>query len=368
MSSTRVGIGYIDIEPSFKGFGSSVDSVIGKEMSSAGKKGGSSFGKSLIPGVAGVGAAVVGAMGIGKAIDGVVGFAKQSLSDLANVEVINAQTANVIKSTGNAANVSAAEVEKLAGNLEKMTSTEAESIQEGANLLLTFKNIKNGVGEGNDIFNQATTSLVDMARAMGQDPKSAAIQLGKALNDPIKGVAALGRVGITFSEDQKKVIESLVETGKTAEAQKMILAELDSQFGGSAEAYAATLEGQQKALENNLGNVGETLFSKLQEPMAMIVGDINKLLVSITESGQLEVWATKLGEILTGAWEIVRQIFGFFQGGGGDLLGGLMQLSPLATIFQIIGQILPVIAPVWQQLFTSILPLVTQLSSALQPA
>ena len=113
-----------------------------------------------------------------------------------------------------------------------------EAIQSGANLLLTFTNIRNEAGKGNDIFNQSTRILTDMSTAMGTEPKQAAIQLGKALNDPIKGISALSRVGVTFTDGQKKTIKSLVDGGKTMQAQKIILKELNSEFGGSAAAQA----------------------------------------------------------------------------------------------------------------------------------
>ena len=46
-----------------------------------------------------------------------------------------------------------------------------------------------------------------MAAVFGQDLSQATIQLGKALNDPIKGLSALTRVGIQFTEQQKKEIK-----------------------------------------------------------------------------------------------------------------------------------------------------------------
>ena len=49
----------------------------------------------------------------------------------------------------------------------------------------------------------------------GQASRSA-IQVGKALNDPIKGVTALHRVGVQFTERRRDQIEALVESGDIA--------------------------------------------------------------------------------------------------------------------------------------------------------
>jgi hypothetical protein len=202
---------------------------------------------------------------------GVAAFVKDTIASLANIERINAQTEAAIKSTGGAAGVSATHVEDLANNLEKLTATEAESVQEGANLLLTFTNIKNGIGDGNDVFDQATATLVDMSRALGTDAATSAVQLGKALNDPIKGITALSKVGVSFTEDQKALIKSLVESGDVMGAQKIILAELNKEFGGSGAAYAATAAGQWDTFTNALGDFGEKIVSTVMPALTSLM-------------------------------------------------------------------------------------------------
>lgn len=192
---------------------------------------------------------------------GVAKWLKDSAEAVKEWQVINAQTAAVVKSTGGAAKITAKEVHKLADSIEGVTAMEAESIQKGANMLLTFKNIRNEAGQGNDIFTQSTKILVDMATAMGTDAPTAAIQLGKALNDPVLGISALSRVGIQFTEDQKKVITSLVEAGDTMGAQKIILAELQSQFGGSGVAYAETFAGKMALVQDSIGEIGEKIIT-----------------------------------------------------------------------------------------------------------
>jgi hypothetical protein len=214
------------------------------------------------------GAAIVG---VGAAI------AKQAQS-LARIERINAQTAQTIQSMGNVAGVSAKEVETLAGSLEALTATEAETIQEGANLLLTFKNITNQAGEGNDIFTQTTAVMVDLARAMGTSAAGEAIRLGKALNDPVKGIAALTRVGVSFTEQQKEQIKALATSGDLLGAQKIILAELQTQFGGSGAAYAKTFTGQLELMGHELGTIGEEATMSVMPALQGMVADLRELI------------------------------------------------------------------------------------------
>ena len=169
------------------------------------------------------------------------------------------QTAAVIKSTGGAANVTAKDIDKLSDSIARKTGIDDEQIAKASNLLLTFTGVRNEVGKGNDIFNQATKIATDMGKALGTDASGSAIQLGKALNDPVKGITALTRVGVTFTDQQKKQIEGFVASGKAAEAQKVILAELSKEFGGSAEAQA-TAAGR---LGVTIGNIKEDIGNKL---------------------------------------------------------------------------------------------------------
>ena len=197
------------------------------------------------------------AVGIAAAGAAFAGMAVASVKDAAEAEASVSQLDAAIKSTGGAAGVTRKELTDMADALEKTTKFSAESTQAADALLLTFTNI------GKDIFPQTTKIALDMAQALGTDASGGAIQLGKALNDPIAGISALSRVGVSFSEDQKAVIKKLQETGDMAGAQKIILAELNKEFGGSAEAAGKTFAGQLEIAKNALGNVKETIGTAL---------------------------------------------------------------------------------------------------------
>lgn len=203
--------------------------------------------------IAGVGAGIA----VGTAILGGLTDAARALIE---IQRLNAQTDAVIKSTGGAANVTREQIEAAAEAAEATTTIQRESVQEAQNLLLTFTNIRDEVGAGNDIFTQATDAVLDMSVAMGTDARSAAMQLGKALNDPIRGMAQLGRAGVQFTEDQKALVAQLVASGDMLAAQKVILAELETQFGGSAEAFADTTAGKIERFQNDVGNMFESIM------------------------------------------------------------------------------------------------------------
>lgn len=195
-----------------------------------------------------------------------------SVKAAAEMEKVDKQTEAVIKSTGGVAGKTVAQIEELSKALSKVSGIDDEVIQAGENILLTFTKIQ-------DVnFDAATQAALDMSVALGQDMNSAAIMLGKALNDPIAGISSLSRSGVQFTEQQKDVIRALVETGQTAEAQKIILAELETQFGGSAEAFGTTFEGALGRFESSLGDIQEKIgmafIPVLQEIVSVVEAEV----------------------------------------------------------------------------------------------
>ena len=215
-------------------------------------------------------------------------FASDSIA-LAKEQIrVETQLDTVLRSTGQAAGVSAEEVKKLASELQGLTNFGDEATIAGQNLLLTFTNI------GQDVFPRATTTMLDMSAALGTDLRSSAIQLGKALNDPVQGIGALQRVGVSFTESQRETIKTLAETGEVAQAQALILAELERQFGGSAEA-AREADGGFIAMQNALGDLQEVIG-------AALIPTQNAWTDSIRES--VEAWTFVLGTAIPAINEV----------------------------------------------------------------
>ncbi|MBR1403483.1 MAG: phage tail tape measure protein [Treponema sp.] len=162
----------------------------------------------------------------------------------------------VLKSTGATAWTSSGQLQEMASSLQKITNYGDETILSMQGVLLGFKNIK---GEQ---FESATKAILDMATVMKMDLKSAAQVVGKALDDPAHGLDSLRRQGFAFTDAQKAMIQSMLDVGDVAGAQKIILDELESTYGGAAEA-AADLDTQ---IKNSLGDLLEgygKLFTEL---------------------------------------------------------------------------------------------------------
>jgi phage-related tail protein len=235
----------------------------------------------------------------------------------------------VLKSTGGVAGVTKDQVLKLADAMQKATNYDNDAVISAQNILLTFTKINK------DVFPQATELVLDMSAALGQDLQSSAIQLGKALQDPILGVSALRRVGVNFSQDQQDVIKSLVETGHAAEAQAMIMKELATEFGGSAKAQADPWI----QLKNNIGDLQKEIGLALLPALNSLLDKVNPIIEKVVAWTNAHPELTKNILLVAGAIAGLVAVLGTVGVGVQGLAAALMFLAanPIGITIVAIG-------------------------------
>jgi hypothetical protein len=224
------------------------------------------------------------------------------------------QTEAIIKATGEAAGMTAKEVSNLATTLSNKTGIDDEQIQTSLNMLLTFKQVRNEAGKGNDVFNRAAGLMLDLGNVFGSTD-SAAMQLGKALSDPVKGISALRRAGINFTESQKEQIKSLAESGKTLEAQKIILAEVESQVGGTAAASATAMDRMKVAIGNTEEALGTLLLPAVEGFANLMTSKVLPAVQSFTDSVETKGFGQTvrdMGKSIADATPAVLEQLGLF--------------------------------------------------------
>jgi hypothetical protein len=231
---------------------------------------------------------MLGAGGIMAGIMMLKQFGATGIEEFKKTALANAQLRQTIVSTNGVAGKTYAELKLAADRLKEITLIDDDQINQAQTLLLTFTNIKGG------IYDQAIPAILDLATKMGGDGeadlKGASIQVGKALNDPIKGITALTRVGVSFTEQQKQQIKYFVENNQLAKAQAIILKELTVEFGGSAKAAADSAAGGFARLKlffndwlENLGQVASKLIDLVipaQKEQAETLDDVREAMNS----------------------------------------------------------------------------------------
>lgn len=222
----------------------------------------------------------------------------QSLIDVTKQQaLVEAQLNAVLKSTAGVAGLTAKELTGMASALQKQTRFGDEAIIKAQSLMLTFTKV------GKDVFPDAIETVLNMSEAMGQDLQQGVIQVGKALNDPILGVTALRRVGVQLSKQQEDLVRKFTETGDIASAQKIILEELETQFGGVAKAAGETLGGSLDQMKNAVGDAGEAIGEALSPAIIGVSGFFTDAAIAVsgffkrlTETN-LETTIRELGEL-----------------------------------------------------------------------
>ena len=238
-----------------------------------------------------------GALGVTFGALAASAFAKDSIDKLIKQENAVKQLEQRIKSTGGVSDKTSIELQEMASALQAVTTFGDEATIEMQSLLLTFTQVRGPV------FDQAVEAILDVSTAMGQDLKSSALQVGKALNDPVGQLGALSRTGIQFSAEQKETSKTLAKMGDVAGAQGIILKELKTQFGGAARVAKDTLGGSIDTLSNSFGDLQENLAAlgsdNVRGGVNVLTELIDKLNQSIapTRLQQIEEITARIGEL-----------------------------------------------------------------------
>lgn len=204
-------------------------------------------------------------------------FAKDMVGDFINSasesEQAVARLDGVLRATGGSVGFTSEQLQGMADGLQDVTRFSDETILNGEAILLTFRNLSG------EMFERTVPAMLDMAEIFGS-VDSAAMQLGKALNDPVAGMGALSRAGITFSEEQKEMIENFIELGDVASAQNIILSEVEAQVGGLAEAMGLTFAGQVDIFQNKLDTLREMIGNAFLPTISDLVGAFGNFVAS----------------------------------------------------------------------------------------
>jgi hypothetical protein len=153
---------------------------------------------------------------------------------------------------------------ELAEATAMQTGMDNLSIKATQAKLLTFKNLAKTAKTVGGAFDRANKAALDMAAAGFGSAESNAVQLGKALENPIKGISALAKSGVTFTDVEKEKIKTLVESGKILQAQEMILKAVETQVGNTAEATANDTDKMKEGFKQFQQQLGLALLPILQ--------------------------------------------------------------------------------------------------------
>jgi hypothetical protein len=194
----------------------------------------------------------------GLALGALGGFMVNAAKGAEEARIATAALDNVLDSMG--FGEATDRVSAYAESLEKTLAVDADVIKRTQTKLATFSELTKTVNKAGGSFDRATKAALDMAAAGFGTAEGNAVQLGKALQDPIKGIAALAKSGVTFTEQEKEKIKVLVESGKQLQAQDMILKAIETQVGGTAASSASSFDKMKFAIAGVSDTFGDMML------------------------------------------------------------------------------------------------------------
>jgi hypothetical protein len=182
----------------------------------------------------------------------------------------------VLQSMGDTTGNVARQAKALAENLQFEIAVNENDILAAQAKLGTFSNVIKDMG----VFERATRAAFDLQATGFGDAAGNAVQLGKALQDPIKGMTALTRAGVTFTEQEKAKIKAMVESGNVLGAQQFMLDAIEKQVGGVAAATANDSDKMKVAWQKLKETLGAAVLPVLKDVTEYVV---NRLIPAVKE-------------------------------------------------------------------------------------
>lgn len=334
MAEKALATAFVNIVPGTKAMEQYLKGDLSKGAAGAGGKASAGFAK-------GFGGKLKGLVGPAFAVAATVGAAAFVGSALKSAEaaiVADKRLAQVAKSM----NIFGTETGAVVGRLQEYASTQSrilgvddESIKMTQAKLLTFKELALTAGEVGGSFDRATMAAYDLAAAGFGTAETNAVQLGKALQDPVKGITALNRSGVTFTATEKARIETLVESNQMGEAQALVLKAIETQVGGTAKATATGSQRMQVAFDELKESVGMALapaFESFATALVPIVDKLAPLMVSLfTKLEPVFGMLIDVIDQLMPAMDPLVEVFGLLIDVGLDIIKAI--LPPLIDLF-----------------------------------
>jgi hypothetical protein len=257
----RTSAEFIAAERAARGYGQSIDGI-------------GAITRRLLPLLAGLGAGLAATFG-----------ARAILKATIEQEDAIQQLGAAIASTGGIAGRSVSQLDAYSAALSKTTKFADEAIQAGQAQLLAFTNVRGSV------FDRATADALDLATRKGIEVKAAMELVGRALDNPIRGMQQLRREGIMLSSSQQQLIKDFMAVGNVAGAQGVVLSELEKRYGGAAKAARDTLGGALSGLKNAIGDLLE-LNKVTTSPFKTAIEDVTKIISSPATKAAFDSFAT----------------------------------------------------------------------------
>ena len=232
------------------------------------------------------------------AVSGLKQLAEESLNLAGAQQKAENLMARTLQNTAGMAEFTVADLKRYASEAQQVSIFGDEKVLEAQTRLMQMNSVTG------DAFRQTRAVALDIASATGQDLTSVMQTLGKAMQDPVKGIRQLREYGTDPA--MKDQIEQIIAAQGKEAAQLTLLADLQKRYQGAAEEAAGTIAGAFAQNRNAVGDLKESFGFLLNE-----VFGVQDLLKSSADwfgswASYLRDHAAEIGYAFRSVWNDVK--------------------------------------------------------------
>lgn len=232
------------------------------------------------------------------AVSSIKQLAEESLKLAGIQEKAENMMARTLKNTAGMAEFTVGELKRWAGEAQNLSIFGDEKVMEAQNRLMQMNSVTG------DAFRKTRQVALDLASATGQDLTAVMQTLGKAMQDPVKGIKQLREFGTDPA--MKEQIEQVIAAEGREAAQLAILADLQKRYRGAAEEAANTISGAFIQNQNALGDFKEGIGFLINE----VFGVQDLLKTSASWFSKWAAWlrdhAAEIGYAFRSVWNDIK--------------------------------------------------------------
>jgi phage-related protein len=273
MAERALATAFVNIVPGTKDLEGYLKGKLQDDVGSGAEQAGGTFSNKFGKGLMGLGAVIGGAFAvtqISQFVGGLVTSAEEG-------QRVDATLQNITSSMGlfgSSTDTVVSRLQDYATAAMGMTGIDDDLIKGAQAKLMTFGAVAESADTMGGAFDRATALTMDLSAAGFGSLDSASVMLGKALNDPIAGIASLSRVGVQLTDSQKAQIQGFMDVGDVASAQNVILGEVEKQVGGTAEASATAGDKMKAKFDDVTQSLGTALLPAFEAVSNFIANNV----------------------------------------------------------------------------------------------
>lgn len=225
----------------------------------------------------------LGAIGLSLSVYAIGNFTKEAIAAGEEAKVAQERLTEITKSMGifgDETDKTVSRLSRFADKTEVLTAVSAETTKQVQATLMTFSELGKTANVVGGNFDRTTKAALDLAAAGFGTATTNAVQLGKALQDPVKGLTALARSGVTFTKEQKAINKALVEGGFANALVAMGYADTTKAIMDQVKAYekeGKTVQDLVKSYTDEFTPAQLELFKKYEEGGNIVEAQANVL-------------------------------------------------------------------------------------------